>query len=105
MVKLKLAFLVIVIVVLVDFALENGQMVPVLILFKHPLGTTHTYLLAYICLALGLVIGWGASALRIRRKRRAQAAPAAPAAPAAAPTASAQQGQEPQADQAGDQAQ
>jgi hypothetical protein len=99
--KLKLAILAILAVVLVDFALENGQAVPVLTLFKHPLGTTHTYLLAYICLALGLVIGWSAYALRARRKRRDQAAPAA----AAAPAASAQQGQEPQANQAGDQAQ
>jgi hypothetical protein len=101
--KLKLAILAILAVILVDFALENGQTVPVLTLFKHPLGTTHTFLLAYICLALGLVIGWSAFALRARRKRRDQAAPAA-AAPVA-PAASAQQGQEPQANQAGDQAQ
>jgi len=99
--KLKLAILAILAVVLVDFALENGQSVPVLTLFKHPLGTTHTYLLAYICLALGLVIGWSAYALRARRKRRDQAAPVA----ATAPATSAQQGQEPQANQAGDQAQ
>jgi predicted negative regulator of RcsB-dependent stress response len=99
--KLKLAILAILVVVLVDFALENGQAVPVLTLFKHPLVTVPTYLLAYICLAVGLVIGWSMFALRARRKRRDQAAQAAQAAPAA----SAQQGQEPQANQAGDQAQ
>jgi uncharacterized integral membrane protein len=102
--KLKLAILAILAVVLVDFALENGQAVPVLTLFKHPLVTVPTYLLAYTSLALGLVIGWSAYALRARRKRRDLAAQAAPAA-AAAPVTSAQQGQEPQANQAGDQAQ
>ena len=77
--KLKLAILAILAVVLVDFALENGQAVPVLTLFKHPLVTVPTYLLAYISLALGLVIGWSAYALRARRKRRDLAAQAAAA--------------------------
>ncbi|MEJ2671096.1 MAG: LapA family protein [Deltaproteobacteria bacterium] len=97
--KLKLVILIIVAAVLVDFAVENAQPVPVIKLFKNQLAIIPTYLLAYISLALGLVIGWTANGLRIRRKRReAESARAALA----------QQGQEiqaRQADQADNQAQ
>jgi uncharacterized integral membrane protein len=96
MAKVKLAILIILAIVLVDFAVENGQPVPELKLFKFQLVVIPTYLLAYISLALGLVIGWTAYGLRIRRKRReAQMMEAA----------SAQQRQEPQTGQAGKQAQ
>ncbi|MFZ5449413.1 MAG: hypothetical protein ACOZFS_12320 [Thermodesulfobacteriota bacterium] len=96
MTKLKLVFLIILGIVLVDFAVENAQPVPELKLFKLPLAVIPTYLLAYISLALGLVIGWTAYALRIRRKRReAQAAQAV----------SGQQRQESQARQADNQTQ
>jgi uncharacterized integral membrane protein len=96
MAKLKLAILIILAVVLVDFALENGQPVPELKLFKFQLAVIPTYLLAYISLALGLVIGWAAHGLRIRRKRREAQVTQAP---------SAQQRQAPQAGQAHSQAQ
>jgi uncharacterized integral membrane protein len=96
MAKLKLVILVILAIVLVDFAMENRQPVPELTLFKQQLATIPTYLLAYGSLVLGLVIGWTAHGLRIRRKRReAQATQAA----------SAQQRQESQAGQADNQAQ
>ncbi len=78
MAKLKLAFLIILAVVLVDFAWENAQPAPMLKLFKYSLTEIPAYLLAYSSLALGLAIGWVAHGLRIRRKRRViQAAQAA----------------------------
>ena len=95
MAKLKLAILIILAIVLVDFAVENGMPAPVLKLFKFQLVVIPTYLLAYISLALGLVIGWTAHSVRVRRMRRVQAIQ----------TASAQQRQEPQAGQADNQTQ
>ena len=93
--KLKLVLLIILAGVLVDFALENAQLAPAIKLFKFQLGELPTYLLVYLTLVVGAVIGWVAHGLRIRRKRReAQAAP----------TASAQQ-QESQEGQGGHQAQ
>lgn len=78
--KLKVVLLIILAVVLADFAIENSPPAPVIKFFKFPLGELPTYLLAYLSLALGLVIGWGAHGLRIRRKRReVQAAQAASA--------------------------
>jgi uncharacterized integral membrane protein len=95
MAKLKLAILIIVAIALVIFAVENGQPVPEIKFFKQQLGVIPTYLLAYISLTVGLVIGWVAHGLRIRRKRReVQAARAA----------SAQQSQESQAGQGNNQA-
>jgi predicted negative regulator of RcsB-dependent stress response len=95
MTKFKLVMLLILIAVLVDFALENGQAVPELKLFKQHLGTTSTFILAYISLAVGLIVGWSAFGLRVRKKRRGQAVQAA----------SAQQSQEPQAGQTDSQGQ
>ena len=95
MAKFKLVLAVILLVVLVDFALENGQPVPVLKLFKQQLGTTSTFILAYVSLAVGLIVGWSAFGLRVRKKRRDQAAQ----------VASAQQSQQPQTGQADNQAQ
>jgi len=93
--KLKLVLWLILAGVLVDFALENAQLAPAIKLFRFQLGELPTYLLVYLTLVVGVVIGWVAHGLRIRRKRReAQAAP----------TASAQQ-QEPQEGQGGHQAQ
>ncbi len=91
MAKFKLVILIILAIVLIDFAVENGQPVPELKLFKQQLGVIPTYLLAYISLGVGLVVGWVAHGLRIRRKRReVQVALAT----------SAQQGQESQTSQA-----
>jgi len=89
--KFKVVLLIILAVVLADFAFENADPAPVIKLFKFQLGELPSYLLTYISLVIGMVIGWIAHGLRIRRKRReAQAAQAAQA-------ASAQQQQEPQA--------
>ena len=85
--KLKVVWLIILGAVLVDFAVENLQPALVIKLFKFQLGELPQFLVVYLSLALGLVIGWFAHGLRLRRKRReAQAAQAA----------SAQQRQEPQ---------
>jgi len=70
MAKFKLVILVLVAVVLVVFAVENSQPTPVIKLFKHTFGELPTYLVAYISLAVGLVLGWFAHALRLRRKNR-----------------------------------
>jgi uncharacterized integral membrane protein len=91
--KPKLVLLIILAGVLVDFALENAQLAPAIKLFKFQLGELPTYLLVYLTLVVGAVIGWLAHGLRIRRKRREAQAP---------PTASAQQ-QEPQEGQGGHQ--
>ena len=85
--KLKLVLLVILAGVLVDFAFENAQPALVIKLFKFQLGELPQFLVVYLSLAVGAVIGWVAHGLRIRRKRRE--APAAP-------TASGQQQQQPQ---------
>jgi uncharacterized integral membrane protein len=93
--KIKVVFLIILAVVLADFALENSQPSPMIHIFKLPLAELPTYLLVYVSLVLGLGIGWIAHGLRIRRKRReAQAAQAA----------SAQQQQKPQESQESGQA-
>jgi cell division protein FtsX len=91
--KLKAVLLVILAAVLVDFAVENSAPPPDLKLFKFALGQFPTFLLAYVCLALGLVVGWTAHVLRMRRKRRQAAAAAVPA--------STQEEQKPQGSQEG----
>jgi len=83
--KLKLVLLVILAAVLVDFAFENAQPALVIKLFKFQLGELPQFLVVYLSLAVGAVIGWVAHGLRIRRKRREVQA---------APTASAQQQQQ-----------
>ena len=85
--KLKVVVLIILAVVMVDFAVENAQPALVVKLFKFQLGELPQFLMIYLSLAVGLVIGWLAHGLRIRRKRRAAQA---------AQAASAQQHQEPQ---------
>ena len=72
--KLKLVLLIILVAVLVDFAAENPLPRLELKLFKLSLGQVPTFLLAYISLALGLVMGWVGHVLRIRKKRRQAAA-------------------------------
>ncbi len=84
--RLKTVLLIISIVVLVDFALENTLPRLALKLFKFSLGQLPAFLLAYIGLALGLVLGWFGHALRVRKKRR-QAARAALAQQQEAPQA------------------
>ncbi|MCX5889887.1 MAG: hypothetical protein NTY36_10590 [Deltaproteobacteria bacterium] len=69
--KFKMILLIIVVVVLVDFAWENIALPPPkLKLFTFTLGQIPTFLLAYIGLALGWVVGWVGHALRVRKKRR-----------------------------------
>ena len=94
--KLKVVLLIILAVVLADFAFENAQPAPAIKFFRFQLGELPSFLLTYLSLAVGVVIGWVAHGWRIRRKRRgAQAAQAA----------SAQQQQESQAGQDARQAQ
>ncbi len=71
--KLKVALLIVLAVILADLAIENTQPHPAIRFFKYELGHLPTYLLAYLSLGLGIVIGWTAHALRIRKKRRAAA--------------------------------
>jgi len=78
--KFKVVLLIILAVVLADFAFENAQPGPAIKLFKFQLGELPSFLLIYLSLAVGMVMGWVAHGLRIRRKRReAQAAQAASA--------------------------
>ncbi|HLD46806.1 MAG TPA: lipopolysaccharide assembly protein LapA domain-containing protein [Desulfobaccales bacterium] len=94
--KFKAVLLIILTIVIADFAFENAELAPAIKLFKFQLGELPSFLLIYLSLAVGMVIGWVAHGLRIRRKRReAQAAQAA----------SAQQQQESQAGQEARQAQ
>jgi len=75
--KLKVVLLIILGVVLVDFAVENAQPALVIKIFKFQLGELPQFLVVYISLAVGMVIGWVTHGLRFRRKRReAQAAQA-----------------------------
>jgi uncharacterized integral membrane protein len=93
MAKFKLVLLIVLAIVLVDFAVENAEPAPAIKLFKFQLAVIPTFLLAYLSLGLGLAIGWLAHGLRIRRKRQeAQAVEAA----------SPQQRQEPQGGQGGE---
>ena len=85
--RLKLVLLIILAALLLDFAVENGQPAPAIKLFKFQLAELPTYLLVYLTLVVGAVIGWVAHGLRFKRKRREGQA---------AQTASAQQQQEPQ---------
>jgi uncharacterized integral membrane protein len=68
--KVKAAVLVILAVVLIAFAVENAQPSPVIKLFKFQLGELPTYLLVYVSLAAGIIIGWVAHALRLRQKQQ-----------------------------------
>jgi len=76
--KLNVVLLIVLVIVLVDFAVENGQPAPAIKFFKFQLGQLPSFLLTYLSLVVGMVIGWVAHGLQIRRKRReAQAAQAA----------------------------
>ena len=88
--KLKVVLLIVLAVVLVDFAFENAQPAPAIKFFKFQLGELPSFLLIYLSLAVGALIGWVAHGLRLRRKRRETQA---------AQAASAQQQQESQAGQ------
>ena len=61
--KLKVVLLIILAVVLVDFAVENAQPAPAIKLFKFQLGELPSFLLVYLSLAVGVVIGWVAHGL------------------------------------------
>jgi uncharacterized integral membrane protein len=79
--KLKVVLLVILAAVLVDFAVENAQPDLVIKLFKFHLGELPQFLVIYVSLAAGIVIGWVAHGVRIRRKRREAQAVQATSAP------------------------
>jgi hypothetical protein len=69
--KFKLVLSVILVVVLIDFALENKALpTPELKLFTFTLGRIPTFLLAYVSLALGFVAGWFSHVLRVRKQKR-----------------------------------
>ncbi len=72
--KFKMILLLIVLVVLVDFALENPAPTQELKLFKFALGQVPTFLLAYGGVVVGLLVGWLGHALRIRKKKKQAAA-------------------------------
>lgn len=72
--KVKIVLLIILLVVLGDFAYENTLPPLELKLFKFTLGQIPTFLLAYIGLAVGWVVGWCGHVLRVRKKRRQAAA-------------------------------
>ncbi len=77
MTKLKMALLLILAVVLGDFAYENLQALPVIHLFKFELGTLPVFALVYISVVVGILIGWLGHFRRTRRKRREAASAAA----------------------------
>jgi len=68
--KFKVVLLIILAVVLADFAFENAQPAPAIKLFKFQLGELPSFLLTYLSLAVGALIGWVAHGVRLRRKRR-----------------------------------
>jgi uncharacterized integral membrane protein len=69
--KFKLILLILVLVILVDFALENKALPPLeLKLFTFTLGHIPPFLLAYACLALGVLVGWVGHALRVRKQKK-----------------------------------
>lgn len=76
MAKVKAVIYIILAIVLADFAYENPQQLPVLKLFRFELGQLPVFLLAYISLAVGLLVGWISFAWRARKKRRSAAAAA-----------------------------
>jgi uncharacterized integral membrane protein len=69
--KMKVVLLIILAAVLVDFAVENAQPALVIKLFKFQLGELPQFLVIYLSLAVGLLIGWVAHGLRLRRLRKA----------------------------------
>jgi uncharacterized integral membrane protein len=66
--------LIIVVVVLADFALENRLLTSNLKLFTFTLGQLPTVVLVYAGLVLGLLVGWLGHVFRLRKKRRQAAA-------------------------------
>ncbi len=74
--KFKTVILIILAGILVDFAVENAAPVEIK-LFKFVLGHVPIFLVAYLSLGLGLLVGWVCHARRLKRKRQAAAAQAA----------------------------
>ena len=73
--KFKMILLLIGLVVLADFAWENRTISPPeLKLFTFSLGQVPTFLLAYIALAVGWLVGWVGHAVRTAKKKRQAAA-------------------------------
>ena len=73
--KFKMILLLIGLVVLADFAWENRTTSPPeLKFFTFSLGQVPIFLLAYVALAVGWLVGWVGHAFRIRKKKRQAAA-------------------------------
>ena len=73
--KFKMILLLIGLVVLADFAWENRTISPPeLKFFTYSLGQVPIFLLAYVALAVGWLVGWVGHAFRIRKKKRQAAA-------------------------------
>ncbi|MGD0828520.1 MAG: hypothetical protein ABSA09_10615 [Desulfobaccales bacterium] len=68
--RFKTVLFVILIVILLDFALENGASTQELKLFRFSLGQVPIFLLAYASVAVGLVLGWMGHVFRVINKRR-----------------------------------
>ncbi|MFZ0051090.1 MAG: hypothetical protein WAK96_04900 [Desulfobaccales bacterium] len=66
----KTVLFVILIAILLDFALENRGLTQDLKLFRFTLGQAPIFLLAYVSVAVGLVLGWVGHVFRVRNKRR-----------------------------------
>jgi hypothetical protein len=81
--KIKVVLLLILVGLLVDFAVENALLSPDLKLLRFELGRLPIFLLAYGCLALGLLIGWLGHVLRVKRQKKAALLAAGPEAPGA----------------------
>ena len=71
MTKLKGLLILLLGVLLVDFAVENALPSPNLKLFKSDLGKLPTFLIVYGSCAIGLMGGWLGHALKAKRQKRA----------------------------------
>ena len=69
--KIKYLLLLLLGVLLVDFAVENALPGPTFKLFHFELGEVPIFLVVYVSLALGILIGWLIHFLRAKKKKRA----------------------------------
>lgn len=91
--KVKALFLLLLGVLLMDFAVENALPGNPLKLFGFELGRPPIFLLIYACLGLGFLGGWLAHALKVKKRKRAAAAGLAVEKPESPQYSQEQQGQ------------